>query len=74
MILGFRRWSERGSIQCLDHVRGIQSVLARNGLDSAVVAGWTKMELLENCYGCGMPLFNIADDHVRAGQLIESKH
>ena len=50
------------------------SILARHGFDVAVVAGRAKTELLENRDGFRMTLFHVANDHIPADQLIESKH
>jgi len=73
-MFAVRLWSERGSIQGLDHVQNVESVLARHSLDIAVVARGTKVQLLEYGDGFRVTLFHVTDDRVAADQLIESKH
>src|ERR1035441_3087895 len=73
-IFGVCLWSERGLIEGLDNVQRIESVLARNRFDIAVVARWAIAELFEYGNGFRMTLLHITDDHVTADQLIESKH
>src|ERR1039457_1205297 len=73
-IFGVCLWSERGLIQRLDHVQQIESVLARNRFDIAVVARRAIAEFFKYGNGFRMTLFHITDDHVTADQLIESKH
>ena len=52
----------------------LKAVLACHGLDIAVVATGAETQLLEDRYGFRMRLFDVADDHVVADELIESKH
>src|ERR1017187_8168483 len=73
-IFGVCLCSERGLIQRLDHVQRIETVLARNRFDIAVVAGRAITEFFKYGYGFRMTLFHVPDDHVTADQLIESKH
>ena len=65
---------ERGLVERIHQVPRLQPVLARYGFDVAVVAHMAELELLEYRDGFGMTLFHVTDDHVRADQLIESKH
>src|SRR5947209_2289661 len=39
---------KRGPVQPLDHIPGVDSVLARDGFDIAIVAGGAESELLEH--------------------------
>src|SRR5580765_783223 len=66
--------AERGLVQGLDAVGCLQSVFAGHRFNIAVIAGHAVMEGFKDRYGFRMTLLDIADDHVTADQLIESKH
>jgi hypothetical protein len=74
MTLGVLGFSEGGTVQGLDHVGGGEAGFSRGGFDVAVVAGRADAQLLEN--GCRLRIFllDVADDHARMDQAIESEH
>jgi hypothetical protein len=73
-IFGICLWAERGLVEGLYNVQRVESVLARNRLDIAVIAGCAKAKMLKYGKSFRMTLLHITDDHVTADQLIESKH
>src|ERR1017187_20887 len=74
MTFGIRLGPERGLVESLHHVQGIDSILARNCFDIAVVACRTNTELLENGDSLRIATLHIANNHIPADQLVEAKH
>jgi hypothetical protein len=71
-LLGPR--AECGIIQSFQNVRKVQTNSAGCRCNIAIIADRAKAELLEQRDGRRVTLFHVADRHVRANQLIESKH
>ena len=71
MIFRIRLESEGGMV---DHVRRIESILARNRIDIAAVACRAKTERIENRDSLGITTLDVADYRIPADEPIESKH
>jgi hypothetical protein len=74
MIFRIRLGPERGLVQRLNHVQGIDSILPRNCLNIAIVACRAKSELLEYRNSLRITALYVTDYHVPADQLVKSKH
>jgi hypothetical protein len=72
VITGFG--TEGGQVEGVYDLLAGKAVFARHGFNVAIVTAWPETVFLEDGDGFRVRLFDVADDHLAADELIKSEH